>query len=151
VLQVATVQMPPAHPVVALGRMQTLLHAPQLFGSVAESMLQPVEHLPSQLRKGGMHGLNTQLPMKHIPHDPHKLPHVPQFIASARTLISQPLATTPSQLAKPVLHCPTAQLPPVHAGVAFGMKHIVPQPPQLPVSVCVFTSHPLDAIWSQFA
>jgi hypothetical protein len=80
----------------------------------------------------------------------HALPHMLQLFGSLRRFASHPLVMLPSQLSKPGLHV-IEHAEPLQLGVPLFMLHAWPQPPQLPVEVVVFTSHPLPAMPSQSA
>lgn len=60
------------------------------------------------------------------------------------------MASDPSQFAKPALQL-MPQLPLEHVAVPFVELHTLPQEPQLPVLVWVFTSQPFATLPSQFA
>jgi hypothetical protein len=79
------------------------------------------------------------------------LPQDPQFPRLVLVFTSQPLAAFPSQLPKPALQLATVQLPATHAAVPFAAEQVLPQAPQFPRLLCVFTSQPLAAIPSQSA
>src|SRR6185312_3110366 len=69
-----------------------------------------------------------------------------ELIGSVQQLVphSQPFAELLSQSKWPGSHVPTAQPVGVHAGVAFGAVHALPQPPQLAPSLCGFEQAPLQ-------
>jgi hypothetical protein len=53
------------------------------------------------------------------------------------------------QSPKPALHVAIVQVPAVHVPVAFAGAHILPQPPQCIVLVCVSVSQPFMGLPSQ--
>jgi len=78
------------------------------------------------------------------------LPHVPQFVALELESVSQPLTALPSQLPKPPPHTGT-QLPFEQLVEPCAFVHLMPQPPQLSMSVVTLTSQPLPVLPSQLA
>ena len=77
-------------------------------------------------------------PVQRLP-DPVR--HPPQLSASLAVFTSQPSKVEPLQSSKPELQLATTQLPLVHAVVALGMLHALPQRPQL-VRVSMGVSQP---------
>jgi hypothetical protein len=64
-LQLAMVQLPIAHPGVALASVQALVHPPQFWGSVRMSDSQPSAAMPLQSPNPALQLATVQLPMAH--------------------------------------------------------------------------------------
>ena len=95
---------PPTQLEVALGKTQTLLHAPQLFGSVLTLTSQPSIACPLQSKYPGLHEPTVHVPLVQMGvafGNTQTLLHAPQLVASADTWTSQPSCELPLQLLKP--------------------------------------------------
>ena len=75
-------------------------------------------------------------------------PQLPQAVALLRSA-SHPLREMLSQLAKPLLQAPNWQEPAEQTPLALGKLQLVPQAPQLALSVAKFVSQPLPTLASQ--
>jgi hypothetical protein len=141
--------VPLEHVAVALAREHVVPQPPQLL-SVLSCSSHPFALMPSQLPNPlahtGVQSPDTQLvvPWAFV----QALPQVPQFVVVAR-LVSQPSVKIELQLPNPALHV-IEQAPRAQTGVPLTPLHTVPQTPQLLTLVCVFVSHPLVMLLSQF-
>src|SRR5262249_23885432 len=81
-LQAATVHVPFVQAGVPFEEMQTLPHAPQLFGLFRTFVSQPFAGLASQSANPVAHACVWQLPPVHTAPPAHAAPHVPQLFAS---------------------------------------------------------------------
>lgn len=153
-LQLTRIQLPLRHAVVALGAVQILPQAPQLFVFVLISISQPFEVIKSQFLKFVLQLTIEQTPPTHAAvafASAHAFPHVPQFAKFVFRLISQPLVLLPSQFSKPVKQV-NEQTPAVHVVVAFTRAgQTFPQAPQLFGLESKLISQPSVAILLQFA
>lgn len=145
---------PPEQLTVALARgAHALPHPPQLATEVRTSTSHPVVALPSQFPKPGAHA-NAHTPDAQEPTAfagvGQTLPQRPQLAPVAR-LDSQPLRESPSQSPSPAEHTGIMQVPLWHVLRPPGSEHIRPHTPQWFASVCVSTSHPLEARPSQLS
>jgi hypothetical protein len=64
---------------------------------------------------------------------------------------SQPSLAVALQSAAPPTHGPMRHAPATHRASALANAHTFPQAPQFDGSFCVFTSQPVDVMWSQSA
>ena len=138
---------PAPHAVGALA----VLHAPQLFESLAVLTSHPLAALPSQSAYPALQAPITHAPAAHVAAalaKRHTLPHAPQLFASVpRTLVSQPLLAVPSQSAKPALHPPTTHRLDEHAlTLTLASEHRAPHAPQLAGSEAVLTQSPEQSV-----
>lgn len=120
VLQELNAHEPVAHEVVALVRLHTVPHAPQLL-VVLRFVSQPLFALPSQFAKPAAHE-GTQSPLVHavVPLAfEHAMPQPPQFDVVV-TAVSQPVAVLLSQLANPATQPPIWQVPLLHTAAALA-------------------------------
>lgn len=143
-------QVPVAHDTLAFAAEHPTPHPPQSV-AVRRFVSHPLFALPSQFAKPAAH-VGTQTPAVHaVPPLAfvHATPHAPQLVTLVPRFASQPLAMLPSQLPNPALHAATVHAPDAHAAVAFASAHRLPQDPQFDAVVCVFVSHPFDAMPSQ--
>ncbi len=141
--------MPALHTFEALVCWQTVLQAPQLFGSLAKTASQPVFTLPSQ-SPYSVPQLGTQLPFVQVlvPWGCWQAaPQAPQLPLLVLRFDSQPsLSSGPGlQSAKFAAHAASWQLLATHFPVALAYRLVqltpfVPQPPQLAELVLVFVS-----------
>src|SRR5579883_1549886 len=71
------------------------------------------------------------------------VPQAPQLLGSVCVLTLQPfMRLVVSQLAQPTWQVPASQEPLAQAATMLFVEHFIPQPPQLSLSVSVFTSQP---------
>jgi len=126
---------------------------PQLLGSPAINVSQPLAGLPSQLAKPAWQAAMTQVPFEQALEAFGRLqtcPQAPQLLGSFAMLVSQPSAYWPLQSRKPGLQAAMKHVPPEQAGVPFGTgEQGRPQAPQLLTSLLRFVSQPLDTLLSQ--
>ena len=153
-LQLTRVQLPLTHAVVALGAVQILPQAPQLFVLVLISISHPSALFALQFLKFVLQLTIEQTPPTHAAvafGSAHAFPHVPQFAKLVFRIVSQPLVLMPSQFAKPVKQV-NEQTPAVHVVVAFKRAgQTFPQAPQLFGLESKLISQPSVAILLQFA
>jgi hypothetical protein len=105
---------------------------------------------PLQFPKPALHDATVQVPpvQAAVPFVTLQiLPQVPQLFVLLVRLVSQPLLAMPSQLPKPALHEAIVHTPLTQAAVPLAELQVVPQVPQLPGSVAVFTQVPLQLVW----
>jgi hypothetical protein len=91
--QLATEHTPTTHDSVALGRLQTVPHAPQFDGSVCR-----LTHDPKQLVRPEPQR-EVHFPALQTSPEGHAVPQAPQFAASVPVLTSHPFVATASQFA----------------------------------------------------
>jgi hypothetical protein len=127
---------------------------PQLLRSVVTRTSQPLARLLSQLAKPA---LQLAMPQELLTQaavalaKAQRLPHAPQWVIELPRATSQPLTLAASQLPKPARQV-MPQLDPTHTGAELGgVGQTVPQAPQLPAELVVFTSQPLAGLRSQSA
>ena len=153
-LQLTRVQLPLTHAVVALGAVQILPQAPQLFVLVLISISHPSALFALQFLKFVLQLTIEQTPPTHAVvafGSVHAVPHVPQFAKLVFRLTSHPSALLPLQLAKPLLQL-IEQTPEIHTEEAFGgLGQTFPQVPQLFGLESKLISQPSVAILLQFA
>jgi hypothetical protein len=136
---------PVLHAAPAFGRLHAFPQKPQFLASVPRLVSQTVLGSPS----------HSPVPAGHfeIPHCPelqiglppvagHTLPQLPQLVGSPSVFASQPSLGSLLQSAYPASQLPMPHSPELHAGVAWGVTHALPQPPQLPGSLSSCASHP---------
>jgi hypothetical protein len=143
VVHEAMAQWDDVHVAVALGRLHTTPQPPQLFTSFvvfAQLPLHSVGIFPEHIE--------THFPPEQSIPAAHALSHEPQCIGCERS-VSQPSDASLLQSANPALHDAMVHFPIVQLGVAWGVVHTMPQPPQLFGSAAVFTSQPFNGIPSQ--
>jgi hypothetical protein len=75
----------------------------------------------------------------------------PQFDTSEFVFTSHPSVALVLQFAAPPTHCPSLHTPAWQKAAPFVNSHIFPHAPQFEASLCVLTSHPVLASWSQSA
>jgi hypothetical protein len=144
------VQTPPMQIWLAV---HTFVQLPQCWGSVVPTASQPFEGLPSQSRNPGVHVAIWQEPPRHWPlafGNEHDWPHAPQFcVVSSDVQITLP---PPEQQSLFVGHTvPQApQLLRVVSGVHVPLQQpllkaqVIPQPPQLALSLAIEVHVPLQ-------
>jgi hypothetical protein len=150
-LQAAMAQTPMRHWALACGRVQTLVHEPQLVTVTLVFVSQPFETSPSQLAKPGLQAMpQTPAWQLAVPLTLEQAcPQLPQWSGSAAVWISQPLRALLSQSAKPGLHEAIAHSPWAHTALALARLHGWPQPLQFCGSVASAASQPFDGSLSQ--
>jgi hypothetical protein len=102
--------------------------------------------------KPGSHDTIWQVPLEHDSvacGRAQGTPQLPQFELVV-VEVSQPSSMIMLQFLKPGLHV-MPHVPPAQDGAPLLLEHTCPQPPQLPVLVDVFTSHPVESRKSQSA
>jgi len=115
---------------------------PQLLGSVAVLVSQPLAALPSQLAKPALQLATVQAPAMQaaVPLGAEQtVPQAPQLFRSVCSFTQTPL-----QRVKPDWHAVGVHAPAVHA---CPLGQAVPQVPQLLGSVCSLTQTPLHSVW----
>src|SRR4051812_19197351 len=126
---------PPEQPATEWGSAaQTVPHAPQLRGSVANIDSQPSppawSQSPKPVAHTRPHAPNVQTAVECGP-EAHPLPQPLQLFASVTIEVSQPFALSASQSAKPEAH-ESPQALAAHTGAALGPPaQTFPQVPQL--------------------
>jgi hypothetical protein len=116
---------PALHTGAAFARVgQTVLHAPQLLGSVW-GWVQRSPHVASPAAQ-----VARQTPAEHSCPAAQLWSQAPQLVRSLCVLVSQPLASSPSQSEKPASHPVSRQAPSVHAALPWLKRHSSPQAPQ---------------------
>jgi hypothetical protein len=123
---------------------QELPQVPQFAGLFWRLVSQPFVALPSQLPKPVLQLATAQAPEVHAGTAfvrLHTVPQAPQLLTLLVVFTSQPSAGLLLQSRKPVLQV-NEHAPPLHVGAALAKEHALPQAPQLPVLVLVFTSQP---------
>jgi hypothetical protein len=138
------------HAGVALAKLHTFPHVPQLFTLFVRFVSQPFAPLPSQLPRPEPHDETPQTPATQFgvpPEGGQMLPQVLQLLTSVLVFVSQPLFALPSQFLNPALQVGT-QAPAVQVVVPFGLLHVTPQAPQFEV-VFSGVSQPLRVLPSQ--
>ena len=117
---------------------------PQLFGSVAMLVSQPLTGLPSQSEKPaahtGVHALATQLVVPFA--FEQTVPQLPQACTAVRRSVSQPFWTLPSQSPAVPGAQTGVQTPCEHEVLPSAVVHADVQPPQLITSLAVAVSQP---------
>jgi hypothetical protein len=103
---------------------QTMLHAPQLLGSVRVLVQLPL-HSASPVAQ-----VARQTPVEHSCPAAQTWLQPPQFARSFCVLVSQPLAASPSQFVKPESHVVSRHAPSVQAALPLLKWHASPQAPQ---------------------
>jgi hypothetical protein len=132
---------------------QAVPHIPQLLAFELVSTHVPLQSVGAELG-------HLQLPLWQVCTPGHTVPHIPQFIESLLRSVQVPLPQlaqplwqqTPLEQWSPVGHglpqewqlfaslWVSTQEPPQHVGAS--VVHLLPQPPQLLLSVCVLVSQP---------
>src|SRR5690242_10382305 len=105
---------------------QLLLQAPQLSGSAAVLISQPLPAMLSQLVKPVLHMPMVQAPLVHVFVALAKLqafPHIPQCAVLVFVSTSQPLPSMLSQLANEPSQLPMPQVPLTQASTELGNEH----------------------------
>jgi hypothetical protein len=124
---------------VALAKLHTVPHAPQLLISVVIFISQPSFWMLLQLKNPALHPPISQTPAVQVDDafgNTQLLPQPPQLNILVRRLTSQPSPVMLLQLANPPVHELIVQTPPVHAAVALGYgPQTFPHEPQLAVVV----------------
>jgi len=144
----ATLHAPPLQAPEALGGRQAIPQPPQWASEPLVSVSHPVTALPSQSPQPALQSSeHAPLVQRGEPFcDGHTLLHAPQLLTSPAMLVSQPLEVTRSQSWYPALQAAMTQLPALHAGIALGSEHALPQPPQLAVLESSATSQPSEGL-----
>ena len=150
VVQLATAQTPVVHVAAALGRAQTFPHAPQFVGLVWRLTSQPSAASASQSPKPVLHrtieqALDVQPSVATLARSTRG-PQVPQFEGSFTRLAQYVAGAVPQVVSGDAQVVP--HTPPEHTWPA---GHVVPQVPQLALSLSVSTSQPSAAVWLQSA
>ena len=141
---------PALHVALAPVNVHTRAQEPQLFGSDAVARSHPLLALASQSAYPAAHAPRTHAPLAQVAAacaNEHALAHEPQLAGSVAVFTSQPFAPLPSQFAVPAVHVVITHAPLVHVAPA---AQALPHDPQL-AAVVMGTSHPFDAVPSQFA
>jgi hypothetical protein len=150
--QNSTTHVPAEHPGVPFGVAHTTPQPPQFWTSALVGSSQPLLASLSQSLKPAEH-MNEHIPAEHagsaFTGAEQALSHAPQFVAEVSRLASQPSITTPLQSSNPASHAAIPHTPAEHSGVAFGVWHAAPQPPQFWTSALVGCSQPVLASPSQ--
>jgi hypothetical protein len=137
---------------VPFAALHALPQPPQFDRLVVVSVSHPFSRLASQLARPALH-TTPHVPPTHaalpLGYAGHAFGHDPQCDGSLRVSISQPFFGSPSQSANPGAHCPIAQPPLKQTGAALGSTQVLPQPPQLFLSVASDASQPLLGFPSQ--
>jgi len=141
----ATAQEPPLHAARALGSEQVVLHAPQLATSVSVFTSQPSATTVLQFSQEPVQEAMVQTLLTHAEVALGRLqvrPQEPQFDSSVFKSTHSPLQSV-SPAAQVSEQVPLLQNNPG--------PHLVPQVPQLSLSLSRFTSQPVEATLSQSA
>jgi hypothetical protein len=128
-LQLARVQLPSPHALVAFVCVQLEAQAPQ-FARVRMLVSQPLLNEPSQLVKPLLQ-VGSQVPSalqltEALATLPQLTPHAPQLVTVRRSVSH--ITLSPLQSALPSLHAIELHLPPVQYGLSLG--HWAPHAPQ---------------------
>lgn len=137
-----------AQPSLALARLHTWPHDPQLLTLVLVSTSQPLAVTPSQLPHPGRHEATVQALLTQLSlalGRSQAWPHDPQLLTLLLVSISQPSDATPLQLAQPDEHDTTVQALLAQPSLAFGRLQAWPHEPQSLTVLVVSTSQPSDA------
>jgi hypothetical protein len=132
----------------------TVPHWPQCSRFVLVFVSQPLEWLPSQLPYGAVQEATRHSPVMHAGvafASWHTLPHAPQFCTLVFRFVSHSTAGLPSHSPRPAAHVDTTHCALVHTIVPPLGLQSSRQLPQLPGSLCRFTSQPLLGCPSQSA
>ena len=146
--------IPAAHAAVALARLQTIPHAPQLMGEALMFVSQPLTGLLSQSAKPGAHDATPHIPFAQTPAPlaiTHGWLHAPHAAIVDERSVSQPFAVLLSQSPNDALHAPIPHDPFAHEGVPLAAVHALPHAPHEATELLVSTSQPFAGSLSQSA